>query len=67
MDIKLLNGAVIAVLGVLVILTPLVKEMSERDTRLNLIAGGVLVLGGAMLLALYVRERRQSSSPSKGG
>ncbi|GMV92861.1 MAG: hypothetical protein AMXMBFR82_26390 [Candidatus Hydrogenedentota bacterium] len=66
MDIKLLNGAVIAVLGVLVILTPLVKEMSERDTRLNLIAGGVLVMGGALLLALYIRERRQSP-PSKDG
>jgi drug/metabolite transporter (DMT)-like permease len=62
MDIKLLNGAVVAILGVLVILTPLLKDMPARDSRLNWIAGSVLVLAGVLLLVLYARERGKAAA-----
>jgi protein-S-isoprenylcysteine O-methyltransferase Ste14 len=62
MDIKLLNGAVVAILGLLVIATPVLKEMSARDARLNWVAGAVLLVFGILLLYLYARSRKRPSS-----
>lgn len=62
MEIKLLNGAVIAILGLLVVLTPAIKEMSARDARLDWVAGIVLLVAGVVLLFLYVRDRMRAPS-----
>ena len=64
MEIKLLNGAVIAILGLLVVLTPMIKDMSARDARLNWVAGIVLLVAGVVLLFLYARDRMRASSKS---
>ncbi len=62
MEIKLLNGAVIAILGLLVILTPILKAMSAHDARMNWVSGVVLVIAGVGLLISYTRDRMRDSS-----
>jgi hypothetical protein len=52
------NGIILALIGVLVLLTLLTSEFSREGFWMNVVAGGVLVVGGLVSLVLGLRRMR---------
>jgi hypothetical protein len=51
------NGIILALIGILVLLTPLTTKIPEHQLPMDLIAGGVLLGGGLLSLAWGLRRR----------
>jgi hypothetical protein len=51
------NGIILALIGVLLLLTPLTTKIPEHQLPMDLIAGGVLLVGGLLSLVLGLRKR----------
>lgn len=54
------NGIILALIGALVLLTPLFEEVPRSKLAMNIIAGSVMVAGG-ILSALWGLLRRRRS------
>lgn len=55
LGLGLLNGMVLVPIGVLVLLTPMVagETLNAGQVKLDLVAGGLLLLAGLVFLALH--------------
>ena len=51
------NGVVIALIGILVALTPLTTEIPDKQLTIVYIAGGVLIVGGLASIALGLKKK----------
>jgi len=58
------NGVILTLIGILVLITPLFKEIPADKQLMNLIAGGVLTLGG--LVSFVFGIRRSGKPPARG-
>lgn len=52
------NGLIQGLIGVLVLLTPVVAEVPAHQLAMDLIAGGILVVGGTFSLVWGMRRNR---------
>lgn len=60
------NGIILALIGILVLITPLRVELSGYPLAMDLIAGGVLVVGGGFSL-LWGWTRRPPAGTAAAG
>ncbi len=62
MPIAVPNGIILALIGALVLITPLVEDVPRSKLTMNLVAGGIMTAGGLLsLLWGLARSRRQRS------
>ena len=54
------NGIILGLIGLLVLITPLATELSTRALVMDLIAGGVLVIGGLASFVWGWRRKRSA-------
>jgi len=52
------NGIILALIGVLVLITPLATEIRGDRLAMDLVAGGALVIGGGISLAWGLTRRK---------
>jgi len=57
MSLLVPNGIILGLIGLLVLLTPLTTEVAGHDLVMDMIAGGVLMVGGMLSLAWGLRKR----------
>ncbi len=55
------NGIILALIGVLVLITPLATEIRGDRLTMDLVAGAALVIGGGVSLVLGLKRRKQDS------
>jgi len=59
MPIALPNGIILALIGVLVLLTPLFEAVPRSKLVMDLVAGGIMVVGGILSALWGLRRRRR--------
>ncbi|MDM8004942.1 MAG: hypothetical protein QUV05_02150 [Phycisphaerae bacterium] len=59
MPIAIPNGIILALIGVLVLVTPLVETVEPSKLRMNIIAGAVMTVGGLASLLWGLRQTRR--------
>lgn len=59
LPIAIPNGVILMLIGVLVLLTPLVEPIARAQLPMDLVAGFMLVVGGAVSIGWGVRRRRR--------
>ena len=57
LNMNVINGIVLSVIGILVMITPLATEIAPEKVKIDIIAGGVLFVGGAVSI-LYGLKRK---------
>jgi uncharacterized membrane protein HdeD (DUF308 family) len=62
MPIAVPNGIILALIGILVLLTPLVEEVPRSKLAMNLIAGGVMTVGGILSLLWGFKQARRAKT-----
>ena len=60
MPIAVPNGIILALIGILVLLTPLVEEVPRSKLAMNLVAGGVMTVGGMLSLLWGLKRARRA-------
>ncbi len=60
MPIAVPNGIILALIGILVLLTPLVEEVPPSKLTIDLVAGGVMTVGGMLSLLWGLRRARRA-------
>ena len=50
MNMGVLNGIILGLIGLLVLVTPLTTEVPQNQLKIDIIAGAVLLLGGLVSL-----------------
>ncbi len=65
LNVGIPNGLILMAVGVLVLLTPLTTEMTPAQARIDLLAGLLMLAGGAVSLGwgLLSRRRRARARP----
>ncbi len=60
MPIAIPNGIILALIGVLVLLTPLFEAVPRSKLAMDLVAGGIMVAGGLLsaMWGLWRKRRR---------
>ncbi len=58
LGIALLNGAVLSLIGILVLVTPWVTELTDSERRLDNIAGSALLIVGLGLLYWHFKRTK---------
>ncbi len=53
------NGIILALMGVLVLVTPMVEAVEPSKLRMNIIAGVVMTVGGLASLLWGLRQTRR--------
>jgi len=59
LNMATLNGIIIAIIGILVLLTPVFIELPKEDLRADLLAGGLLIVGGGATVAWGLLRKQQ--------
>ena len=57
MPIAIPNGIILAMIGVLVLLTPVFEAVPRSKLAMNLIAGSIMTVGGLLSLLWGLRRR----------
>ena len=62
MPIAVPNGIILALIGILVLLTPLVEEVPRSKLAMNTVAGGVMTVGGILSLLWGLKRARRAKA-----
>ena len=54
---NVINGFVLSVIGILVMITPLATEIAPEKVKIDIIAGGALIVGGIASLLWGLKRR----------
>ena len=63
LEMGVLNGLILGLIGLLVLITPLATSMSTEQIKVDMIAGGVLLTGGLVSLFWGLRRRKTRQRP----
>lgn len=53
-----INGAIMGLIGLLMLITPLTTDVAAGKIKIDIIAGGVLLAGGFVSLILGLRRKQ---------
>ncbi len=57
LNMNVINGFVLSVIGILVMITPLATEIAPEKVKIDIIAGGALIVGGIASLLWGLKRR----------
>ena len=58
LNMNVINGVVLAIIGILVMITPLATEIAPEMVKIDLIAGGALFAGGVASILWGLKSRK---------
>ncbi len=64
-DAKIPGGTILALIGLMVLLTPLVTEVTGKELILDLAAGGVLLVVGLFSLLTGLKQLKATKQASQ--
>lgn len=64
-DAKIPGGTILALIGLMVLLTPLVTDVTGKDLAIDLAAGGVLLVVGLFSLLTGLKQLKATKQASQ--